>query len=69
MLRDQCQASEVPVYVKQLGRLPIGLDYTPHRRNGTYGGVYKHPKGGDPAEWPEDVQVREFPRVAKGVTA
>lgn len=20
-----------------------------------------HPKGGDPAEWPEDVRVREYP--------
>lgn len=23
-------------------------------------------KGGDPAEWPEDLRVREFPRVEKG---
>ena len=23
----------------------------------------KHPKGGDPAEWPEDLRVRDFPRV------
>ncbi len=23
----------------------------------------KHPKGGDPAEWPEDLQVREFPKA------
>lgn len=23
--------------------------------------LLKHPKGGDPAEWPEDIRVREFP--------
>lgn len=23
----------------------------------------KHPKGGDPSEWPEDLRVRQFPSV------
>jgi len=23
----------------------------------------KHPKGGDPAEWPDDLRVRQFPKV------
>lgn len=26
----------------------------------------KHRKGGEPAEWPEDLRVREFPEVARG---
>jgi protein gp37 len=26
----------------------------------------KHPKGGDPSEWPEDLRVREMPAVARG---
>ncbi len=43
---DQCKRSGVPVFVKQLGAAA-----------GT-----KHPKGGDPDEWPSSIRVREFPR-------
>lgn len=25
---------------------------------------HTHPKGGDPTEWPADLQVRQFPSVA-----
>lgn len=42
---QQCKAAAVPVFVKQLGSV-AGL---------------RDPKGGDPAEWPEDFRVREFP--------
>ena len=28
--------------------------------------LIKHSKGGDPAEWPEDLRVREFPEVSHG---
>ena len=43
----QCKEACVPVFVKQMGR-----DLR----------KWKNPKGGDPAEWSEDLRVREFPR-------
>lgn len=47
-IADACRAAGVPVFVKQLGSRP---DLAP----------IQHPKGGDPAEWPHDLAVREFP--------
>ncbi|HXF73084.1 MAG TPA: phage Gp37/Gp68 family protein [Actinomycetota bacterium] len=49
----QCHdaAVPVPVFVKQLGSAWA-------RRAGA-----RHPKGGDPNEWPEDLRVREWPRA------
>lgn len=53
----QCKAAGVPVFVKQLGAMPelhVAADvlHMPILRG----------KGGDPAEWPEDLRVREFPK-------
>lgn len=48
----QCQAAKVPVFVKQLGALPVGLPGAPAA----------HTRGGDLAEMPEDLRVREFAR-------
>jgi protein gp37 len=42
-----CKAASVPVFMKQTGSRPIGLKVTG--------------KGGDMAEWPSDLRVREFP--------
>lgn len=61
-LVGQCHAAGVPCYVKQLGSNPFLVS--------DEGGVValseaiqlNHPKGGDPAEWPEHLRVREFPR-------
>lgn len=70
---DQCKRAGVAVHVKQLGheimtsgieepgqKWPVG---TAHDDRG--GGIFwvrlKHIKGGDPAEWPEDLRVQEFP--------
>jgi protein gp37 len=56
----QCDVG-VPVFVKQLGDntwdLPIqaGIATYPHRLR------LLDRKGGDPAEWPEDLRVREYP--------
>lgn len=47
----QCSLSETAVFVKQLGSVWA-------KQNGA-----KHPKGGDPAEWPEWLRRREFPTV------
>ncbi len=46
-----CARAKVPCFVKQLGSEPLGCDTLNMR----------HPKGGDPAEWPEALRVREFP--------
>lgn len=47
-----CAAAGVPCFVKQLGANVLDFN-----------GRIKHPKGGDIAEWPEDLRVREFPEA------
>lgn len=54
---NQCADANVPCFVKQVGsnaKGSAGADYTT-----------KHPKGGDPEEWQEDLRVRQFPEVAR----
>ena len=52
----QCKDAGVPVFVKQLGSNPIATeDWIANSATSL------HSKGGDPAEWPEDLRVREFP--------
>lgn len=63
---QQCQAADVPVFVKQLGANPV-------ETSPACGGVIgrtaypldrlRSPKGGDMNEFPSDLRVREFPRV------
>lgn len=48
-LLDQCDLSGTAAFVKQLGTVWA-------RQNGA-----KHPKGGDPSEWPEWLRRREWP--------
>lgn len=62
-LRDQCGDAGVPFFLKQLGSDPKPLQM----EGTTWGEIaettwkLKDPKGGDPAEWPEDLRVREMP--------
>lgn len=73
-LRDQCQSGGVPLFVKQLGAFSIwpteardadgdplaiydGRDF----RDGYVRRLLKDKKGGDPAEWPADLRVRQLP--------
>lgn len=72
----QCKAAGVPVFVKQMGANPVGLRddvcdacswglVVPRKQHGLDcpgGPVLHDPKGGDMAEWPADLRVREFPR-------
>ena len=52
---QQCTWNDVPVFVKQLGRRPIGLDLdSPDAK-------LAHRKGSDPTEWPEDLRIRQLP--------
>ena len=71
---EQCRAAGVPVFVKQLGSHAgwDGTGYPPScelRDHASIAGL-PHWKwrlnmndraGADPAEWPEDLRVREFP--------
>lgn len=59
----QCSEVDVPVFVKQLGAWPIeprdprNVDMDRDRVR------LDSKKGGDPAEWPEDLRVRQWPRT------
>lgn len=58
----ECQAALVPVYVKQLGRLPVdGPD--------EFDVELSDPKGGDIEEFPEELRVRQFPNTQQKVAA
>lgn len=54
----QCRVAGVPVFVKQLGSDPCRAPEL-----GTFPMKLNDPKGGDMAEWPEDLRVREMPKV------
>lgn len=66
----QCRAAKVPIFVKQLGVLAISAtDDFPApmvdigRDDVLWVAGFKDKKGGDMAEWPEELRVREFPEV------
>lgn len=56
---EQCQSAGVACFVKQLGSF-AWFDETRMK-----GMKFKHQKGGDVDEWPEDLRVREFPQVSR----
>ena len=65
----QCQAAGVPCFVKQLGANPVGLRFSIDDNGSPFcieGDCFRggekplDKKGGDPAEWPEDLRVRRL---------
>lgn len=69
----QCQAVQVPVFVKQLGSNPEGDEFPEVETDPATGTRELHvrqsltitdPKGGAIEEFPDDLKVREFPRVS-----
>jgi protein gp37 len=59
-IRDQCKATGTSFFLKQLGARAV---------DGSLGSLVvstKHPKGGEPSEWPEDLRVQEFPTSLQG---
>lgn len=58
---QQCQAAGTPVFVKQLGAHAI-IDLRYNRSIPGWTRRLRDRKGGDMAEWPEDLRVREWPR-------
>lgn len=76
-LRDQCRAAAVPFFFKQTGSAPqdtqtlTGFETFSDEGRRAYpngaasmviGWKPKDRAGADPAEWPEDLRVREFPQ-------
>jgi protein gp37 len=55
---EQCKDTDCPVFVKQMGSNPC---YDGFNEPQPFSLVDK--KGGDWSEWPEDLRIREFPRV------
>jgi protein gp37 len=55
---EQCKAAGVPCFVKQLGAQPVPRTWSDAAREVTI----ESRKGGDMAEWPYDLRVREFPK-------
>jgi len=62
----QCKAAGVPCFVKQLGARPVRFELGLPAYDVEGGDVpckLTDKKGGDMAEWPNDLRVREFPKV------
>ena len=57
----QCREAGVACFVKQLGSQPLG-DYSAFEK-GIYPITLKDRAGADPAEWPSDLRVQEFPKI------
>jgi hypothetical protein len=53
-LLNQCQKANIPPFIKQLGAKPI-LNNQPYKISDKKGGIL--------SEFPEDLQIREFPNV------
>lgn len=62
---EQCRAAGVAAFVKQLGSRPVETVAEEFPSPGRYTREatirLKHNHGGNPAEWPEDLRVRQFP--------
>jgi hypothetical protein len=56
----QCNAADTPVFVKQIGSAP---QQTVRRQDDPLRILVRDRKGGDPAEWPLDLRVREYPQM------
>jgi protein gp37 len=77
-LLGQCEAAGVPFFMKQIGSAaladkcypgwsPLFHDNRGERPTGEFGRTLGSRKGGDPAEWPEHLRVREFPATKREI--
>ena len=69
----QCQSAGVACFVKQVGTRPVcdcsmAVESFSSNCCEHFPFPIRHPKGGDMAEWPEDLRVREFPKIDQGST-
>lgn len=58
---QECRGAGAAIFVKQLGSKPVATDGVADHV-GTWPLAIKEFKGKDPAEWPEDLRVREWPK-------
>ena len=56
----QCSAADVPVFVKQVGAVPFTSDDNDYH---WLPRLMSNRKGGDMAEWPADLRVRQWPEA------
>ena len=64
----QCRTAGVPVFVKQLGANPFEIVGREMRAGIGFASctlTLKHRAGGDMAEWPADLRVRETPTTTQ----
>ncbi len=76
---QQCEDAGVPCFTKQTGaNTVIGkkawatwdlgsrvMIHASQPKTAHHRLEYQHPKGGDPAEWPEDIRGQQFPKAAQ----
>jgi hypothetical protein len=62
---QQCRRTGVPVFVKQVGDAPYESVSERTRGLGGVGLPIKARKGGDPAEWPDELRVRQWPEASR----
>lgn len=69
----QCKEAGVPVFHKQVGSKPYHVEALSREpcSTDTFDRFWslKDPKGGDMAEWPADLRIRQYPNVKASVTA
>ena len=72
----QCKGAGVPCFVKQLGTKPVNGAFLQQPVTGKIdspaggnGRRFVDRKGGDPAEWPDNLRVRQFPLAAGDLAA
>ena len=65
---EQCRAAGVACFVKQLGACPYEshVEYVEGKAVAvnSHDIPLRHSKGGDPAEWPADLRIQEYPNGA-----
>ena len=62
MIKSDCDQAGVAFFLKQLGSYPIDHDVEVQTDRRV---PLEDSHGGDPAEWPEDLRVRQFPSLEK----
>lgn len=66
-IAEQCKAADVRCFIKQLGSNPVDSDLV---TEGDAPAVHlKDKKGGDPAEWPAELRIREVPGDVEKIAA
>lgn len=61
MVRDQCKAAGVALFMKQLGSMCFDYLKEPGGRCAETRSKTVDRSGADPSEWPEDLRVQDFP--------